>query len=53
MSGVVDGGYIKQKFNVANFSQVLQCLELIQTQTQKFSTEWDMDNPGVDIGKLY
>ena len=42
-----EGGYIKQKFNVANFGQVLQCLEMIQTQTQKFSTEWD--NPGVDI----
>ena len=35
-----EGHYVKRKFNVSNFAEVLHCLEIIQSQAHKFNTEW-------------
>ena len=33
--------YLKQKFNTANFKEVLACLETIRIEADKYKTQWD------------
>ena len=46
-----EGHYIKHKFNVTNFEEVLTCLELIKMETHKFRTNWGR-TPSMDIHQL-
>ena len=41
----LEGWYTKQKFNVTNFVQVLSCLEVIVKESEKYTDEWELQQP--------